>query len=134
MAKLRLSGKLKKNWCAFGSASLKIHITLCHLWPTEPKINRDHVLLQTTHPAKYEGSAINGSQVNERKTILHKWTLWPWPLTYWTKVSRDHILIKTNHHVKYEGSVINGSQDIERKPILHKRTMWPWPLTWTQNQ
>ena len=57
----------------------------------------------------------NGSQDIERKPILHKQTLWAWPLTYWTQNHRIHVLIETNHHVKYEGSVINSSQDIEQK-------------------
>ena len=35
--------------------------------PTEPKINRDHVLIETNPHVKYEGSAINGSQDIERK-------------------------------------------------------------------
>ena len=37
------------------------------LWPTEPKNNRDHVLIETNHHVKNEGSAINGSQDIERK-------------------------------------------------------------------
>ena len=32
------------------------------LWPTEPKINGDHVLIETNHHVKYEDSVINGSQ------------------------------------------------------------------------
>ena len=45
------------------------------LCPTEPKINRDHVLIETYHHVKYEGFAINGSQDIEWKPILHKPTL-----------------------------------------------------------
>ena len=37
------------------------------LWPTEPNINRDLVLIEANLHVKNEGSGINGSQDIERK-------------------------------------------------------------------
>ena len=53
------------------TAHLKVSLAIT----SEPKINRDLVLIETNQHVKYEGSAIDGSQDIEWKPILHKRTL-----------------------------------------------------------
>ena len=47
----------------------------------DPKNNWGHLIDETNHLMKFEYSGSNGSPVIEWKQSLHKWPLWPWPLT-----------------------------------------------------
>ena len=127
--------------------SIEGHCDL-NLWPSDPKINRCHLILLTilymkyedfvingfqdnhllviiNHIVKYENLKINCFQENERKPFCHWRSQLLWPSD--PKINRGHLLVMTNLHVKYEDFVIYSFQDNLRKP-------YGLPTDWQTNQ
>ena len=97
------------------------------LGPSEPKINRGHLLVMTNLQVKYEGSVINGFQDISGNYFIIQGNC---DLDFWpsdSKINWGYLLLIMNLHVKYEDFVIYGIQDNQRKPFWHSRWLWPWP-------
>ena len=104
------------------------------LWPTDLKINRDHLLTKDYLPTKFEASWAKRSWV----ISCTRWSKLAWPLTltltYWPeldrwptdlKINRDHLLTKDYLPTKFEVSGAKLSWVISC-------TRWSklaWPLT-----
>jgi hypothetical protein len=85
------------------------------LWPSDPKINRGHLLVMTNQYVKYEDFVMHSFQDNKRTPF---WHLRPSYLDLWTsdpKSITGHLLVTTNHYVKYEDFAIITFQDNELK-------------------
>ena len=75
------------------------------LWPTDLKINRDHLLTKDYLPSKSEASGAKRSRV----ISCTRWSKLAWPLTLTfdltdLKINRDHLLSKDYLPTKFEVS------------------------------
>ena len=94
-------------------------------WPTDLKINRDHLLTKDYLPTKCEASGAKRSWV----ISCTRWSklAWPLTLTFDLKINRDHLLTKDYLPTKFEASGAKRSWVISC-------TRWSklaWPLTLT---
>jgi hypothetical protein len=81
------------------------------LWPSDPKINRVHLLVVTNQYVKYMDFVIITFQDNQQKPFWH-WR--PCDLDLWPcyfNINRGHLLVMTNLYVKYDDFVMNSFQD-----------------------
>ena len=95
------------------------------LWPTDLKINRDHLLTKDYLPTKFEASGAKRSWV----ISCTRWSklAWPLTLTFDLNINRDHLLTKDYLPTKFEASGAKRSGVISC-------TRWSklaWPLTLT---
>ena len=114
------------------------------LWPTDLKINRDHLLTKDYLPTKFEASGAKRSWV----ISCTRWSklAWPLTLTFDLKINRDHLLTKDYLPTKFEAWItysprtmylprlkLLGQSVIELSVAqgeVNWHDLWPWPLTW----
>ena len=101
------------------------------LWPTNLKINKDHLLTKDYLPNKFEASGAKRSWV----ISCTRWRKLAWPLTLnWKSIG----IIYSPRTIYLPSLKLLGQSVLELSVAqgeVNWHDLWPWPLTyWPENQ
>ena len=119
-----------KHWWPLPSPTYK---NMLHLhvwpWPTDLNIDRDHLLIKSYLPTKFEGSGADCMELSVAQGYAQH-DLWPTDLN----IYRDHLVIKNYVSTKFKASGTKSSWVIHvcctRTHAQHDLSSWPltyWP-------